>query len=511
MSSLTDEEVVKMVEKLIYTDILKLHDFFYIKPYKITSLYDWDKRENILHLLVRSIHKIIQSNNTQIVQKFHNAKFLITIAISACKRKGNPNEILIMVNKDGQTPYDLAKELEPPKSFPQFDFYEMFLKQLFYEAPAPAIDNEYRDAIQKKDIEKALSLIEAGASVNIQDSDGNTMLLYACKKNDPNMVKYLLDKGADPNITNKDNQFSLMFSIINDNNEIFDLLLSKKVNVNFQDIEGVTPLMYASYKNNVQFVKGLLIAGANIKVESKENKEASEYTDHVEIRKLLYYAWLKLPIENLGQIFSQKVNSAYKYPTVYTSKIPFTNVIRVPIENASHFYDLLFRCTDDDVCDFCEHLEQATDKRFDPLNYGFIYRNDKTDEVYGFTVFEILNFDNDIFENKNKNKYKNNKINTELDVPYGSIISSGILRCSDVKGLGIVIQSDIEDFARINSMPLTRLQAADINLKNKYYKPKFGYVEHSRNNTFLYKKIKGGKRKTRKSKKSNRNTQRKIR
>ena len=46
------------------------------------------------------------------------------------------------------------------------------------------------------------ALIKAGAELNVQDSDGNTPLLLACKNSNEKVVRYLLRSGADAAIQN---------------------------------------------------------------------------------------------------------------------------------------------------------------------------------------------------------------------------------------------------------------------------------------------------------------------
>lgn len=51
-----------------------------------------------------------------------------------------------------------------------------------------------------------IMLIEAGADINVSDTEGNSALHLAYKINDLKMVEYLLEKGADPNKMNNLNQ-----------------------------------------------------------------------------------------------------------------------------------------------------------------------------------------------------------------------------------------------------------------------------------------------------------------
>jgi ankyrin repeat protein len=65
-------------------------------------------------------------------------------------------------------------------------------------------------------------------SVNVRDTDGETVLLWAAKKGRLPLVERLLDRGrADPNITNIYNQTPLLWAATNGHNAVVQLLLEK--------------------------------------------------------------------------------------------------------------------------------------------------------------------------------------------------------------------------------------------------------------------------------------------
>ena len=80
--------------------------------------------------------------------------------------------------------------------------------------------------IHRKNHHSIKFLLENGYEVNIQDSDGNAALHYACLMCDYRSVKLLLEFGADPNIKDNDGDTPLSIVIpIMSNIKIVKLLL----------------------------------------------------------------------------------------------------------------------------------------------------------------------------------------------------------------------------------------------------------------------------------------------
>jgi ankyrin repeat protein len=94
--------------------------------------------------------------------------------------------------------------------------------------------------------------VDSGADMNIQDVDGRTALIYACKNNNIEIAKILLSKGANTNIQDCDGKNALMHCCtLTNNNDIMDLLLDSlvddKPDLTLSDIYGKTIFMHLAH------------------------------------------------------------------------------------------------------------------------------------------------------------------------------------------------------------------------------------------------------------------------
>ncbi len=93
--------------------------------------------------------------------------------------------------------------------------------------------------VREQDISKMKQLINAGADINIIDSDGDTPLIYAVQRESVDIVRLLIDAGADINATNRNGDTPLIYAIQFikytiqcKNNEVIRLLINAGAEVN---------------------------------------------------------------------------------------------------------------------------------------------------------------------------------------------------------------------------------------------------------------------------------------
>ncbi|TGL45217.1 ankyrin repeat domain-containing protein [Leptospira perdikensis] len=111
--------------------------------------------------------------------------------------------------------------------------------------------------------------IKRGANIELEDSDGNTVLLAMINTgNDhsdkPKLFQMLLQAGANPNHQNKEGDTALHLSVIGHSYEILDLLTKQNVDSNLRNSKSVTALGQAIINENWKAVKILLTIEKNI-------------------------------------------------------------------------------------------------------------------------------------------------------------------------------------------------------------------------------------------------------
>jgi ankyrin repeat protein len=164
--------------------------------------------------------------------------------------------------------------------------------------------SEFVKLISKVESKKLKELISKGVNINIQDSDGNTPLIYASYKGYYNIVKLLLEKGSDANICNKLNDNALIESLINGKLETSKILIEKTDNVNIVTTGGTTALTHACEKGYTEIIKLLVKKGANINFRNHLNGSGFDYaldSNNLDLMKLLLSLGLKLTQKDLDQ------------------------------------------------------------------------------------------------------------------------------------------------------------------------------------------------------------------
>lgn len=124
-------------------------------------------------------------------------------------------------------------------------------------------------AARSENLEIIILLVEAGANINAQDSDGNTALHHAAQGEMHDIARYLLTKcNALADIENDDEETPFDLAIHSDDTEMVRLFLDNRtLNVNRKDYTGATALHHAVEAENTELVRILLTAGAKVNVK----------------------------------------------------------------------------------------------------------------------------------------------------------------------------------------------------------------------------------------------------
>ena len=110
-------------------------------------------------------------------------------------------------------------------------------------------------------------LIERGAEVDVQDSEGDSALLGAALRGNAKIVQMLLAKGANPNVQNKVGGTALMWAAIYDREEVAQLLLASGADPQLRDNDGLTAAAWAAKNKREGMVKLLNEAASKTKAK----------------------------------------------------------------------------------------------------------------------------------------------------------------------------------------------------------------------------------------------------
>jgi predicted methyltransferase MtxX (methanogen marker protein 4) len=218
--------------------------------------------------------------------------------------------------------------------------------------------NDARHAIGIKDNETVLKLIDSNqVPVNMQNSEGYTLLHIAADQNNLAMVELLLARGADPAIKTQTGStaFSMAsgtmvrskikaavdggvkaapaitgtgdfdkirYAIGIKDNETAIAEINKGIDINMQTSEGYTLLHIAADQNNLAMVEKLLRAGAQPNIRSQSGSTAADMGYH--------YKPILAAIEAAGGKLNKAANFGKPVPMT-----PVTTAPNVPSPSAA--------------------------------------------------------------------------------------------------------------------------------------------------------------------------------
>jgi uncharacterized protein len=124
---------------------------------------------------------------------------------------------------------------------------------------------DFAEAVKSRDGTKAQELLSANPPgiVNARDGDGNTPLIIAIARSDPEWTGFLLNKDADPNIAGKNGDTPLIVAARFGFDEAVEWLLSLGAKVDATNKMGETALITAVVQRHAPIVRKLLEAGAD--------------------------------------------------------------------------------------------------------------------------------------------------------------------------------------------------------------------------------------------------------
>ena len=138
-------------------------------------------------------------------------------------------------------------------------------------------------AVCKKSFKKGIikSIVEAGGDVDCRGRyrPQQTPLLYISSRKeeeevDIHIVIELIESGADVNAQDSDGNTPLIEAAVDSSNELFQYLVQSGADLDKQNIYGQTALMVAALSKNLEKVKMLVEAGAHLELEDEDKRTA---------------------------------------------------------------------------------------------------------------------------------------------------------------------------------------------------------------------------------------------
>jgi ankyrin repeat protein len=139
--------------------------------------------------------------------------------------------------------------------------------------------DQFIEAVQKSDGDKATQLIQSHPNlIDARNGKGDTGLIIAIGRSDPNWTGFLLNKGADPNLPGANGDTPLIEAAKVGFDDAVTWLLSLGAKVDGTNKMGETALIIAVQQRDATMVRLLLNAGADPdKTDSAAGYSARDY------------------------------------------------------------------------------------------------------------------------------------------------------------------------------------------------------------------------------------------
>ena len=120
-----------------------------------------------------------------------------------------------------------------------------------------------------------LTLLEAGAAVNMKSEITKMNALMICVKQDsPECLKILIEYGSSLNQQARGGETALILAVVFGYNKCLQLLLEQKPSIDIQDVSGRTALIHAAENGDSESVKMLIDSNAKLNVKDHFGKDA---------------------------------------------------------------------------------------------------------------------------------------------------------------------------------------------------------------------------------------------
>ncbi len=143
------------------------------------------------------------------------------------------------------------------------------------------------DCVVSGNMEYLKGFIDGGLPVNTKNTNGATLLMYACYCNNIDIVKYLIERGADINAVTINGGTALFFAVATGNTSLVEYLSDNGVDINYaHKRRHVNAAHYAINKdfttsNRLEMLSTLIKLGINLQATPKIKISAIDYARKV--------------------------------------------------------------------------------------------------------------------------------------------------------------------------------------------------------------------------------------
>ena len=144
------------------------------------------------------------------------------------------------------------------------------------------------DEIENNNIEEVKNILEEhGYLLNDANNFGETLIHFASKEGQKEIIELLISKGEDVNAVNYWGETPLYFAAESGNAEIAELLILNGANINAKTDTRASPLHIGSKMNQIEMVKLLVGKGAEVNAKNFKGETPFDLTADEAIKNLL--------------------------------------------------------------------------------------------------------------------------------------------------------------------------------------------------------------------------------
>jgi hypothetical protein len=161
------------------------------------------------------------------------------------------------------------------------------LSSVIFQTELDSISFKY--IINPNDCNILRSLLDKISSINVQDQDGNTLLIYSIYNFNHDAVVMLLQRGANPNLSNDAGISPMHLAVALNDDKAVKILVQYGADINILDNTGSTPIMYAALSDNIKTIEYLINHNANLDIINNNGMNIIDFAKSSSNKNILEY------------------------------------------------------------------------------------------------------------------------------------------------------------------------------------------------------------------------------